>query len=782
MPPQQQLLPQPSYLHRDGEESRGEEMKQHSLPSGKNDAADVAMIATTEKSKRSKTKGTPSKTPSASKTAAPSSSASVNWIPTHVWHAKRFHMLHQHCGWNVPLLHYDRGTKAALRLVGGSGHDDEEEKKCLVQDVTWRMQPLVVVVPIKNVTQNNMSLLQTALARVIVPPISLLLHGMEGKEEAANVVENDDGVVMGQGMIHGVDLFPGAALGPVVWMLRKTPLLVASGETNDGIVSEAASSNMYLYLWVDPSIRESAIEVLNGVTIAIRFVEPSADAEIEGHFETSAVSPAKYLGTCSATEGIAYLQLRGKHTLRCLVAALESFVGSSSGPTFDLGPLNQIVASIAAGKANEMSQIGEFKVMSLPSLTTRDNGPHPPVNDIILISQCPRDPSLACNYGVCGYDIICDPSLASALHLALVVKGGACPIGLTEEAALQLECEPPIPIFPRDYPDTQQGKAYWASHSSLTSSSSSSKASTKQQSGNDNWKTIRTFFEGGKCAISKLPLLTSLVFLSCQRSLSLWHSGQGRIRQQHAALVPLNWHALVSDSDDIDECRIACTDDHSYQYNKKHIVMVRGEAFGQPFVDALIGCCTTAKKNTSSFALDDSKTNKPHRHRRQRRLTQNPTHAVLAPLLSKKQATEHQGYLTKLLESLSLPAVLLCHVQISNGGPGTISSGALIHAMDESAVEALGFCTIGAFSPSRGQFYGLAIVGAARLLRALVASTTATLSPIDSVRSLKQQHQHAAVLVPRLGSDSQALLRQVQLRVRILDKTVWHEASLALML
>lgn len=212
--------------------------------------------------------------------------------------------------------------------------------------------------------------------------------------------------------------------------------------------------------------------------------------------------------------------------------------------------------------------------------------------------------------------------------------------------------------------------------------------------------------------------------------------------------------------------------------------MVHGEAFGKPFVDALMGCCTTSSNSSSSVAVDDSNKSKPRRHRRRRRSTHNPTHCVLAPLLSKRQTTEHQAYLAKLVESLSLPAVLLCHVQMSNGGPGTMSSGALIHAMDESTVEPLGFCTTGAFSQSRGRFHGLAIVGAARILRALVASATATLSSVDSVKSLKQQqqqHQHAAVLVPRMG-DSQALLRQVQLRVRILDKSVWYEASLALML
>ena len=60
--------------------------------------------------------------------------APTHWIPTHIWHAKRFRM-HDLWGWQVPLLHTNRGTQAAVRLVS-------KDEKCLVQDVTWRVQPV----------------------------------------------------------------------------------------------------------------------------------------------------------------------------------------------------------------------------------------------------------------------------------------------------------------------------------------------------------------------------------------------------------------------------------------------------------------------------------------------------------------------------------------------------------------------------------------------------------------------------------------------------------------
>jgi hypothetical protein len=53
------------------------------------------------------------------------------------------------------------------------------------------------------------------------------------------------------------------------------------------------------------------------------------------------------------------------------------------------------------------------------------------------------------------------------------------PIGISEEMYLALECDPPMLIFPRDYPDTVEGMRYW----------------------NDNttseWNDMRHYWEGG---------------------------------------------------------------------------------------------------------------------------------------------------------------------------------------------------------------------------------------------------------------------------------------------
>eukprot|EP00537_Pseudo-nitzschia_pungens_P016211 CAMPEP_0172410894 /NCGR_PEP_ID=MMETSP1061-20121228/77120_1 /TAXON_ID=37318 /ORGANISM="Pseudo-nitzschia pungens, Strain cf. pungens" /LENGTH=681 /DNA_ID=CAMNT_0013147097 /DNA_START=44 /DNA_END=2086 /DNA_ORIENTATION=- len=106
--------------------------------------------------------------------------------------------------------------------------------------------------------------------------------------------------------------------------------------------------------------------------------------------------------------------------------------------------------------------------------------------DLILIYRAPRPLDCAANRAVAGWEVRChDPAFASALWLALVTYDdakdyvnshdcdrdrdldpcvpsksgnptrvrtrGCCAIGLVEEAHLRLECEPPIPVFPRDY-------------------------------------------------------------------------------------------------------------------------------------------------------------------------------------------------------------------------------------------------------------------------------------------------------------------------------------------
>ena len=121
----------------------------------------------------------------------------VFWLTTHLWHAKRFHMHDNLFGWKVPLVHANRGARAALRMAS--------EHHTLVQDVTWRMQPILLSSPdlnglVKSVQRFCPNLLSAC-------PNTIL-----------------SGNCFGEGMIHDIDMFPTSAIGPVMWWISGKPL------------------------------------------------------------------------------------------------------------------------------------------------------------------------------------------------------------------------------------------------------------------------------------------------------------------------------------------------------------------------------------------------------------------------------------------------------------------------------------------------------------------------------------------------------------------------------
>ena len=96
-----------------------------------------------------------------------------------------------------------------------------------------------------------------------------------------------------------------------------------------------------------------------------------------------------------------------------------------------------------------------------------------------------------------GWDIICAPSVGSSPFQSLVTSG-ACPIGLLEDARAQLEAYPPLPIFPRDFPDTEDGKLYWEQcpKSAATAKEEEEKRKDESLSSWKDWTIIRACIEG----------------------------------------------------------------------------------------------------------------------------------------------------------------------------------------------------------------------------------------------------------------------------------------------
>ena len=132
--------------------------------------------------------------------------------------------------------------------------------------------------------------------------------------------------------------------------------------------------------------------------------------------------------------------------------------------------------------------------------------------------------------------------------------------------------------------------------------------------------------------------------------------------------------------------------------------------------------------------------------------------------LSREEADAHLTRCTALLQSLSLPAVVACRLQVV--GSGTLRPGAKIYSRNgkEDAC-LLGYVTAGTFSVARGSSHGVGVLGASRLLQAVVGA-------ISSV----QQAQNALAIVQAQGK------RHVNLVVDIKHGALILKATLALLL
>lgn len=130
----------------------------------------------------------------------PSEKCAVFWLPTHFWHAQRFHMHENFFGWKVPLVHTNRGARAALRMA--------KEGHTLIQDVTWRMQPIVIGSP-------DLETLIGSFQRICPNVLS---------SDAPNAILS--GNCFGEGMLHDIDAFPSGGVGPALWWISGIPRML----------------------------------------------------------------------------------------------------------------------------------------------------------------------------------------------------------------------------------------------------------------------------------------------------------------------------------------------------------------------------------------------------------------------------------------------------------------------------------------------------------------------------------------------------------------------------
>ena len=588
----------------------------------------------------------------------PESTATTNWLETHIWHAKRFHMSPPIFGWSIPLAHAGRGTAASLRLA---------QDGCTVQDATWCIDggASVLVSP-------TIEALASVLERVC---------GAQAEFLAERMVLS--GLKLGEGTVHGLDRYPLEVIGPARFLFG----------THGGKVQVS--------IFVHPSIRKDVDVQLRLATADEQDFEVGqiedgmALIRVRGKTATDAIMKATQPSaslTEDATAGFNWELAKGVSPAHRVLPHGSIFAVNLS-PTFGKksSAVNNPAATISSNSTEEelrrhVTSIGDLfgdeKQKVIPRPYNIDG------HNALVVSHCPfsADCDQTHNTAACGWDILCSPKIAKEAFLSLNNDSSACAIGLAEDNHAALEADPPIQSFPRDFPDTQMGRLYWSG-------------------GEKSWNVVRCSLElGAKGGRFKTTLKRFMMDLK---------GGSSIIPNRR--LPRIEWGAMTRPMDGNGECELGNEADKI----QARVEVVRG-AFGLPFVQALHGSGHFESALSKQEDVHDSMQKKRRRPRRRIRPIQR---SVRALSLTGEQSMAHEDFCQALLSSLSLPALLRCHVVIE--GRGTVEPGACISVRENGTQSCpgkplrLGLVAAGAFSMSRGSSHGTAFVGAARLLQCL---------------------------------------------------------------
>ena len=591
------------------------------------------------------------------------------WVPSHLWHAKRFHVSPPLFSWSIPLIHSNRGSRASLRLASSETHP-----KCTIQDATWEVNGCAIQLSVNKVDSSPQSTEQPTL-------ISILEHLCGPDAQFLNEENIVMGKQAGEGLIYEVNACPLKPIGPATFMFGKS--WPGNGSVNVSILTH-------------PAIHQRVISLITAIL-------PS-DVDSNTKVTLSSVP-------------LALLRVRGRASTSTISAVLEH-AESISLLNRDVhhGTLIEIGTSPPLTDSKQISNtITQKSLMLLKSHIPNQSYQHLPHN---LASS--------------GWDILCHPSTCSSLFQSFVTSGGACAIGLAEDSRANLEAYPPLPLFPRDYPDTDEGKAYWEGRDASTASLTEKESSDKKlpRAAWKDWAVIRACIEGSWGKINT-PL---------KRTIRHWkeydtHQQRGVGKEKSSAAPGESSLELTKDSTFGGANRVLIHWSSLISTDEESTVVVRG-SFGIPFLQLLNGCGRLCQPSSGSN-LTESKD-----RRRPRRKVRPPNSIVHASPLSLKVSEAHSSFCQQLKASLSLPALLRCELYCE--GKGTLEVGNLILSLvskndgigdvsnfddgvgnddvnDEKtrASVPLGVVVAGGFSPSRGKCHGIGFVGAAKLIGSL---------------------------------------------------------------
>ena len=340
-----------------------------------------------------------------------------NWLTTHLWHTKRFRMsppLSIYNNWCFPLGHTNRGTKSALRLA---------HAKSTIQDATWNIGGQAFILKSKEVND-------------LIQVVEMICGG--SRAHSASFLENEDvidGLEAADGFIYELNSFPKGILGPATFLFGK---------------EDRSDMNMhFVRILVHVGIMDRFNSLLS---IALDSFKDSVDIQ-------------------QSKTAVSLLRIRGAQATATLKTALEFGIGDNlkegdipddlhthfSHGSIISGTLTKIKDSTFDSGENAPKN-GEVKSMNgdqfMNELTDAElKQSDIEKNALTLISQLPNGKSSS-NTIVSGWDILCHSSQTREIFIALTNVAGACAIGFIEDSMFRLEAEPPLPIFPRDYPDS----------------------------------------------------------------------------------------------------------------------------------------------------------------------------------------------------------------------------------------------------------------------------------------------------------------------------------------
>ncbi|XP_035677416.1 ribonucleases P/MRP protein subunit POP1-like [Branchiostoma floridae] len=151
----------------------------------------------------------------------------VTWLETHVWHAKRFHMVNR-WGYRLPDHPSDKSLRAAYRAM---------VHHCLIQDISY-YGCIELTGPQDNV-------------------LRLLAHFTHKDTGDFCSVSSSEGSVEGSATLYRCDCCPHQVLGPVTYMVRSQ-----KGQGED----PSAVSSCQLWLWTHPACTMDILQELQQIS------------------------------------------------------------------------------------------------------------------------------------------------------------------------------------------------------------------------------------------------------------------------------------------------------------------------------------------------------------------------------------------------------------------------------------------------------------------------------------------------------------------------------------